>query len=759
MIKRIIKRNGTVERFDILKPGGWLHFCAQSVDPDLADISGILIEACRVGAEEMTSSEFQRLLITISISRGTDSSNKIAGKLYASLMQKEIFPNGPITVKEQVTKMVEAGLCRPVDYTDAEYERLQAEVIDHDRDMDLSYYSLQHIVTKYALGDKKKKVIYETPQFACLRMAMELAMDVPVAQRVDEVKAFYDELSFGRINAPTPNWKNLGTHSRGLASCCLYAVDDTARSIAVGHTIVETMTYMSAGIGGKMMIRSVGDQVRNGSFLHQGKHPYQLATKALTKANLQGSRGGASTEYIDVYDPEIRTMVMYQNPRTPVDKQIRGMHFCVTLNPFFVQQALKGEEIFLFNSFTAPALYAAFSSGDHDEFEIEYEKCLRDDSFKKTFVNARELLIQIGSQCWEVATVYLFNISEANTHTPFSEVIYTSNLCTEITNPTKPYQDMVDLYTLDHHRGEVGLCSLGGIVYTRIPENDDAQYLKSCKYALKMIDYCIHSSHYELPHVGYTAKMRMNAAVGLLDVANHMAQKFLPYNSKAGLIELHKIAERHSYHMIRAALELGIERGNAPWINKTKWPAGWLPIDTYNRNVDSIAKFSNVYDWEKLRAEIIDNGGIRFSSLVAHMPTESSSKAAGAMNGIYPARQLSMVKTDGTNAVEWTAPGGDVYGAGYQMAWELSVVEQAKFYAIFQKWADQSISADFYRDRSKNFEIKHSELLDEFAAFVFYGLKSRYYSNSLTGSSTDDENQGSIVGNSGDSCAGGSCTL
>jgi hypothetical protein len=57
MIKRIIKRNGTVERFDILKPGAWLQFCASSVDPDLADISGILIEACATGAEEMTSSE------------------------------------------------------------------------------------------------------------------------------------------------------------------------------------------------------------------------------------------------------------------------------------------------------------------------------------------------------------------------------------------------------------------------------------------------------------------------------------------------------------------------------------------------------------------------------------------------------------------------------------------------------------------------------------------------------------------------------
>lgn len=758
MIKRIIKRNGAVERFDILKPGAWLQFCASSVDPDLADISGILIEACATGAEEMTSSELQRLLITIAIGRGTDSANKIAGKLYASLIQKEIFPDGIPHIKDHIKLMTEVGLMREMNYSDRELDKIQKEVIQHSRDFDLTYYSLQHIVTKYALGDKKKKLIYETPQLACLRMALELALDEPKSVRVDEVKAFYDELSLGRVNAPTPNWKNLGTPSRGLASCCLYLVDDTARSIAVGHHIVETMTYMSAGIGGKSMIRSISDPVRGGSFLHQGKQPYQLATRALSKANLQGSRGGASTEYIDVYDPEIKTMVMYQNPRTPIDKQIRGMHFCVIINPFFEQKAREGKDIFLFNKKTAPDLYHAFSTGDDAQFAILYEKYLLDTSFKKTFVNARELMILIGSQFWEVSTVYMFNISEANKHTPFKEPIYTSNLCTEITNPTKPYHGMADLYNHGHDNGEVGLCSLGGIVYTKIAENDDEQYLKSCIYALKMIDYCIHNSHYELPHVGYTAKRRLNSAVGLLDIANHMAQKYLPYNSKAGMIELHKIAERHSYHMIKAALILGQQRGNAPWIDRTKWPEGWLPIDTYNKNVDTIAQFQNQYDWESLRKEIIENKGIRFSSLVAHMPTESSSKAAGAMNGIYPARQLSMVKTDGTNAVEWTAPGGDVYGAGYQMAWELTVVEQAKIYAIFQKWTDQSISADFYRDRSENFEIKHSDLMDEFSAFIYYGLKSRYYSNSLTGSSDEDDNVG-FVGNSGGSCASGACTL
>jgi ribonucleoside-diphosphate reductase alpha chain len=94
-----------------------------------------------------------------------------------------------------------------------------------------------------------------------------------------------------------------------------------------------------------------------------------------------------------------------------------------------------------------------------------------------------------------------------------------------------------------------------------------------------------------------------------------------------------------------------------------------------------------------------------------------------------------------------------VYGAGYQMAWELTILEQVKIYAIFQKWADQSISADVYRDRSgDNLEIKHSELLDEFAAFVHYGVKSRYYSNSLTGDSS--ESQATV-----DGCASGACTL
>lgn len=909
MIKRIIKRNGEVERFDIMKPGDWLKYGSKGLDPDLADISGILIEAYQTGQEEMHSQDFQKLLISISLSRGTDTGNRLAGTLYACYVHKSMYPQGMPHLKDQVAKLQEAELMDTFPYTEEEYEVLN-NALDHERDKKMRYYSIQHILTKYAIGDSRKKLTYETPQFTCMRMAMELASKEPVESRVQEAINFYEEFSHSRINSPTPNWRNLGTFSKGLASCCLYSVEDTARSIAVGHTIVETMTYMSAGIGGKSMIRSLGDPVRKGAFLHQGKQPYQVATRALTKANLQGSRGGASTEYIDCFDPEVRTMLMYQNPRTPEDKRIRGMHFDLIINKFFMKKALNGEKVFLFNCKTAPDLYEAFSQGHADDFDILYKKYEADENFEKKWDSAREILVLCGTQFYEVSTVYALNIDEVNHHTPFKDPIYSSNLCvapettlltiegyatiislagkkatiwngeewsevdvvktgedqkllkvklsdgrsldcteyhkwyvlddvsaepievrtnqlkegqvvikttlpdfleesasetyikavedngrisdtycvtepkrhmavfngiltgqcTEITNPTKPYKSMSDLYREDHHEGEVGICSIGGIVYTKISEKDDDQYLKSCLYALKMIDYCIHNSYYELPHVGYTTKMRMNASVGLLDIAYHMAKKGLTYDSYFGYKELHKIAERHAYFMIKAALILGKERGNAPWIDKTKWPEGWLPIDTYNKNVDTISDFKLFYDWEELRGEVIANKGIRFSSLIAHMPTEASSKAAGAMNGLYPARMLNMVKTDGTNAVEWCAPASDTLGNQYQLAWELNPVTMFKVYGIFQKFCDQSVSADIYRDRRENYEITHSELLDEHAAMVHYGVKSRYYTNSLTVDTSDEDseidaafgikrNKVSTTGNDGSACGAGSCTL
>jgi ribonucleoside-diphosphate reductase alpha chain len=336
--------------------------------------------------------------------------------------------------------------------------------------------------------------------------------------------------------------------------------------------------------------------------------------------------------------------------------------------------------------------------------------------------------------------------------------------CNEISEPTAPYTDMRDLYSEeDHGRGEIALCSLSALVEPNI--KSDEEYASAAYYSLKMIDKCIHLSDYALPHVGVTAKRRLNAGVGLMGVATRMAKLGLKYDTSEGLAKLHQISERHAYFLIKASLQLGQELGTAPWMHKTKWPEGWLPIDTYKKAVDELVAPNYHYDWESLRQAIIASGGLRNSTLIAHMPGESSSKASGCANGIYPVRDLNMKKTDAHNAIDWCAVDDDIYGDQYQSAWEIDSVDMVKAYSVIQKFTDQSISADLYRDRTEMINITTDEIINVFKAMIKYGLKSRYYQNSLTSkqpASNDGESEHEDAlqePNAPAVCGSGGCTL
>lgn len=386
--------------------------------------------------------------------------------------------------------------------------------------------------------------------------------------------------------------------------------------------------------------------------------------------------------------------------------------------------------------------------------------------------------------CGRYDTTYCFTEPERNMGM-FNGIL--AGNCIEIVQPTAPYEHMADLYRAEsvsqlkfrtnkgdefvfphtrllskvsdediyvgqlqpqdkikihgeHHtvtdilsskqEPEVSLCSLAGIVVSNI--KNDEEYASAAYYSLKMIDKCIHKSYYELPHVGFTAKSRLNAGVGILGLAHHLARLNLRYTDQEGLDEIHRVSERHAYFLISASLKLGQELGNAPWMWKTKWSEGWLPIDTYKKSVDQLTSVPYQYDWEALRQAIIRNKGIRNSSLIAHMPTESSSKASGAPNGVYPIRDLSLKKTDADNVLDWCAPDNDLIEDQYQLAWEVPFKKMVHVYAVIQKFTDQGISADFYKDRSQSLELNTEELITDYLEKVKYGVKSKYYQNSYT---------------------------
>ena len=974
MIEYILKRDGSEEPFSSAKVNGWSEWAAQHLG-GFVDWAGVAMRAVGSLPTRCSSQDLQLALIQECKAQKSWAYYRMAGRLYVPYLRKEMYGgDGTVPpIREIHRQLSEMGLMRELRYSEAEYQQIE-NMLEHKRDFNYAEFQIRQIVDKYALMDRRKGISspnagrkIESPQHVYMRMAMALAEDEPDDIRMLHVSKWYSHLSCNRLNAPTPNFANLGTTHNGYVSCCLYVCEDTETSLGIGDHIARTMTVASAGIGGALLCRSLNDPVRGGLITHQGRVPYYKALAGAVNSSIQNGRGGACTTYFSCYDPEVMTLMNLRHPNSPVDKRILTMDFAVCTNKHLYRKAAANEDVFTFNIFTAPDLVAAFYSSEPGLFEKVYARYEADPAFVKNYISAREIVIASENIAIETGSLYCFAADEANRHTPFYDPIYSSNLCVapetqlltdqgefeiqtkagqtvnvwngrcfspalvgktgrnrplvtvtlsdgksldcthqhhwyvhrpettsasdthdirqespaleykkrmtcelrlgdlvepsrydetnqepvrvvkledrgrcadtycvteyashkavfngiltgncnEIFEPTAPYQSMVDLYTggdvgyirvesrygenneykvidtfqaaepvqMANHDStrtrkaaqelkvgdryiqcdvfghdvtlqvkeiqsfkrepEVALCALAAIVPSYI--DSEEQYAEVAYYALKMIDKCIHLSEFPLEHVAYTAKQRLSAGVGLTGVAHYMARKHLKYSTIEGKQELHRLAERHAYHVIRASLRLGRELGNAPWIHRTKWPEGWLPIDTYAKTVDSIAPFENQYDWETLRQEIIANGGIRNSVVIAHMPTESSSKASGIPNGLYPIRDFSLAKTDNGKKLDWAPTDGDRLKRFYEIAWDVHWKDQIDVYAIFQKWTDQGISADQWVRLEGDSVVFSKDLLQLGMYKARMGLKGRYYFNSKTSKSVKNETTGEEV--------------
>lgn len=772
MIKTIIKRDGTAEPFSPNKVNGWGEWAAKTLGPHV-DWSTVVIDAVIQCPETCSSQQLQETLINTCLSRKTWEYNRMAGKLYVNLIDRIIYGGIRPSVQVVHKSLQDAGMMVELDYSDEEYASIN-KIIDHKRDLKYPHYQLNQIRFKYALRNKVTGREYEGPQFVYMRMAMALAENEPKHERLIHIKAWYDHFSLNRLNAPTPNFINLGTKLNGYASCCLYTTSDTAPSLAAGDHIAYMMTCMSAGIGTHIKTRSLGDEVRGGVIQHQGKLPYYRAMVGAIQANLQNGRGGASTVHYTAYDPEVEVIQKLRHPMTPASKKIAGCHYSFGSNKFFARKVARNEEVVLFSYKDAPELYEAQYDANQSNFDRLYAEFEQSDK-AKVRVNARELALGALTQSYETGVHYLHLTDTINQHTPFKEKIYSSNLCQEIALVTKSFKSVEELYKKEYTEGdgEIGLCSLAGIIVSNI--ESDEQYADVAYYALKMIDKCIHKSEYLFPNLEHTAKSRLSAGVGILGLAHLMAKENLEYSSQEGRNFIHELSETHAWHLINASLRLGQELGNAPWMNKTKWPDGWLPLDTYEKRVDELVTVGHKRDWVRLRKSIVANGGIRNSVLVAHMPGESSTISSGTTNGPYPIREFSLMKTNDTLVNHWVTPDSTKLKNKYQLAWDISTTDMIKVYSIMQKWCDQSISADLYIKVQGEQKVSSSNMIQDYLDMVKFGMKSRYYVNSLTSTGvnlTSSENaiNSEVAIPASDTlpdsealedrgCAGGFCTL
>lgn len=730
MITQVIKSDGSEVVFDPER----LNKAAIFGDDGNGNWSHIALDAYKRLYDGCTTKEVNQAIIDACISRKDEAHARMAGRVLVGQIYKEAF--GGFTKIPSLPnfyhRMVDSGYWEDMKYTGLELTALEA-VIDHSKDLSYGYAVLKQFRDKYGIKDAVNDILFESPQMMFMGMAMAVMKNMPKDRRIKDVTKLYTYLSDLKINAPTPYLNGLRTGKTGYASCCVIKADDTAKSIGVAREVAYTMTVNQAGIGYYLASRSIGDGVRGNTIKHMGKLPYYRGIDAGVKENRQQSRGGSATVSFLALDPQIDELIRLRNPMTVTSKRINTMDYAVGINKSFVNRVAKNLDWMLVSYKDAPQLHDGMFTMTMEEFDSEVDKIAKDASIPKTWIKARDLAIEIITQRTETGRLYVYWTDEMNRHTPFKEIIYSSNLCCEISLPTKGYSDMRNLFKYDAEDGEVALCFLASLVAGRVKQEE---YEDVAYYTVLMIDNVMDIMTYPYENMESTVKKRRSIGVGITNVAHYIATHRVPYGSPESKQLVHDLAELHSYSLHKASLRLAKERGVCEWIGKTKYPSGWLPIDTYNKAIDSVVKDPTLkQDWESLRKEIVDFGGIRNSVLEAYMPNESSSLATNTTNGIYPVRDHVIFKKSPQGQVLFIVPDYEKLKDYYTSAWDTPTNDLIDIYALFQKFTGQTISADLYLDytKQKDGKISMKEQLGYLIKATKVGMKTWYYLNSKVG--------------------------
>lgn len=724
---KVVKRSGDTESLNLTK----LHVMVEEACKDLAGVSASQVEM-QSGIQfynGITTAEIQEILIRSAsdlIDLEHPNYQFVAARLLLFAIRKQIFGRmyDNSTVLEHTKRCVEKGVYDPEIlnlYSEEEFEKLES-FIDHGRDYLFTYAGLRQVVDKYLVQDRSTGNLYETPQFMYLLIAATIFSKYPKETRLDYVKKYYDAISKHKINIPTPIMAGVRTPLRQYASCVLVDVDDTMRSIESSDAAIFRYVAQRAGIGiNAGRIRGINAKIRGGEVMHTGVVPFLKKFEATVRSCTQnGIRGGSATVHFPIWHQEIEDILVLKNNKGTEDNRVRKLDYSIQISKLFYERFIHNEEITLFSPHLVPGLYDAFGTDGFDELYLRYE---RDESIPRKTIGAQELFLDLLKERAETGRIYIMNIDHCNSHSSFMDKVEMSNLCQEITLPTKPIQH------IDDPDGEIALCILSAINVGKLKSNDELESL--CDLTVRSLDELIDFQGYPVKAAEIATKARRSLGVGYIGLAHYLAKHGEHYDDPGAWKLVHDLTEAFQYYLIQATVRLAREKGPCEYSHRTKYAQGILPIDTYKKDVDEIVPNELKYDWETLRQRV-KKYGVRNSTLSAQMPSESSSVVSNATNGIEPPRGYLSVKKSKKGPLKQIVPQFHTLKNNYTLLWDMSSNRgYIHIVAVMQKFFDQAISGNwsYNPENYPNNEVPVSVMAQDLLTTYKYGWKTSYYQN------------------------------
>src|SRR6056300_1219952 len=738
----VVKRDGSREPLDIEKLHKVVTFACEGINGVSA--SEVEIHSQIQFFDGIKSSDVQETLIKSAadlISEESPNYQWVVGRLINYHLRKMVYGQyEPLHLHDLVKKNVELGFYDSEilkSYSKAEFNKLNG-YIKHQRDDTLTYAAMEQFRGKYLVQNRVTKQIYETPQMAYMLIAMTLFQSYDKDVRLKWVKDYYDAISTFDISLPTPVMAGVRTPQRQFSSCVLIETDDSLDSINATTSSIVKYVSQKAGIGiGAGRIRALGSPIRSGDAYHTGVIPFYKMFQSATRSCSQGGvRNGAATLYYPIWHLEVEDLLVLKNNKGTDDNRVRHMDYGVQFNILMYERLLEGGNITLFSPSDVPGLYEAFFN-NQDEFKYLYEKAEVHPNIRKKSIPAIELFSQFMEERKNTGRIYLMNVDHANTHSSFDETvapIHQSNLCCEIDLPTKPLNDFND------EEGEIALCTLSAINWGKINKPED--FKKPCELAIRGLDALLSYQNYPVKAAHNATMKRRPLGVGIINLAYWLAKNNTTYETP-DLELLDEYAEAWSYYLIKASADLAHEQGAPSGNKETKYGSGITPNQTYKKDVDELVTHIERMDWAGLREELRVHG-IRNSTLMALMPSETSAQIANATNGIEPPRSFVSVKQSKDGVLKQVVPGIHKLKSKYDLLWDQKSPEgYLKICAILQKYIDQGISVNtsynpqFFEDE----KIPMSVMIQHLLMFYKYGGKQLYYFNTFDGQGEIDINK------------------
>ena len=739
---RVLKTDGSKVEINLEK----IHRMVEKACKGITGVSESLVEM-NSGLQfydGITTKEIQKILVKSAsdlISLENPNYQFVAARLLLFGIQKqvfntkwkdsEIYPPLKELIERNINKRVYDSEILSL-YSDEEISKLEG-YLKHGRDLDFTYAGLQQVVDKYLVQDRSNGEVFETPQFMYMLIAMTLFRNYG-ENRLEYVKKYYDAISTFKINIPTPIMSGVRTPLRQFASCVLIDSDDSLDSIFSSDMAIGRYVAQRAGIGiNAGRIRGMGSKIRGGEVQHTGVIPFLKKFETTVRCCTQnGIRGGSATVHFPIWHQEIEDIIVLKNNKGTEDNRVRKLDYSIQISELFYKRFLANEEITLFSPHNVPGLYDAYGT---EEFDEMYEKYERATSIPKTKVSARELFTDILKERAETGRIYIMNIDHCNTHSSFTDKVYMSNLCQEITLPTDPI-DHID------GEGEIALCILSAI-NIGLAREDELELL--CDLAVRGLEELIDYQKYPINAAQRSTLARRSLGIGYIGLAHYFAKNKVKYDDQDAWNLIHELTEKFQYHLLKSSNDIAKEKGACEYFDRTKYAEGQLPIDHYKKEVDELVKPVYKMDWEQLRKDIKIHG-LRHSTLTAQMPSESSSVVCNATNGIEPPRDYLSVKKSKKGTLKQIVPQYTHLKNSYTLLWDMKDnTGYINVVAVMQKFFDQAISGNwsYNPENYDNGEVPVSVMAKDLLNTYKYGWKTSYYQNTMDGKTEDvvkDEN-------------------